>query len=76
MGAAFFRERSTMLRLGKHGSQDATRICSLNFIGMFCIVPTDEHAQIQPLNVVDVIAVLPFYLKLALEFSEIGVFGS
>ncbi|CAK9028396.1 unnamed protein product, partial [Durusdinium trenchii] len=33
------------------------------------------HYAIQPLNVVDVIAVLPFYLKLALEFSEIGVFG-
>jgi len=33
------------------------------------------HYAIQPLNVVDVVAVLPFYLKLALEFSEIGVFG-
>ncbi|CAJ1362298.1 unnamed protein product [Effrenium voratum] len=31
------------------------------------------HYAIQPLNVIDVVAVLPFYLKLSLEWSNIGV---
>lgn len=32
--------------------------------------------QVQPLNLVDVIAVLPFYLKLVMDTSQIGVFGT
>ena len=34
------------------------------------------HPQVQPLNLVDVIAVLPFYLKLVMDTSQIGVFGA
>lgn len=40
------------------------------------VIPVPACAEIQPLNVIDVVAVLPFYLKLSLEWSNIGVLSA
>lgn len=44
-----------------------------SFQQSFCL---GSKPQVQPLNLVDVIAVLPFYLKLVMDTSQIGVFGT